>query len=154
MAILYNGTVSNKVDRKGRVSVPAAYRNNLAKQGLDGIAAYPAPDAQAVQGSGIDEIAKISARFSQTDPFSPEFADARMAIFPDIRELAFDGDGRVTLPDDLIAYAGLTDEATFVGLGDRFQIWEPKALKEARRTAKVRFAEKRPELPPAPGGSG
>ena len=77
-----------------------------------------------------------------------------MAFFPDVRELAFDGDGRVTLPDELIAYAGLADQAAFAGLGDRFQIWEPEAFKEARRAAKARIAEKRPALPPAPGGNG
>lgn len=154
MALFYTGVAFNKVDRKGRVSVPATYRNALAKQGLDGIAAFPALHKPAVQGSGMDWLEKISARFDQTDPFSEEFDDERIALLSQVRELAFDGDGRVTLPDDLIAHAGLSDQAAFVGLGKHFQIWEPAAFKEVQRAAKASIDGRQPDRPPAPGGSG
>lgn len=153
----YYGLVSNKVDRKGRVSVPAAYRNALAKQGLDSIAAFPVLRKPAVQGSGMDWLEKTSAQFDQTDPFSGEFDDERIALLSQVRELAFDGDGRVTLPDDLIAHAGLSDQAAFVGLGKCFEIWEPAAFEEVKRAAlatKASIDGRQPDRPPAPGGSG
>ncbi len=160
MAFRYTDVVYNKVDRKGRVSVPAAYRNALAKQGLDSIAAFPALHHPAVQGCGMDWLEKIGAQYDQTDPFSEEFDDERIALFSQVRELAFDGDGRVTLPDDLIAHAGLSDQAAIVGLGKHFHIWEPAAFKEvqraakAKRAAKARIDGRQPDRPPAPEGGG
>ena len=38
--------------------------------------------------------------------------------------------GRVILPETLRNLAGIKDEATFVGMGQRFQVWEPKAYDE------------------------
>ena len=53
--------------------------------------------------------------------------------------LPLDENGRVRLPDELIAHAALKDSAVFVGMGSKFQIWEPARF-EAMRAARLKEA--------------
>lgn len=149
---LFTGHIVNKLDRKGRISVPASFRATLSGQSFHGIAAYPAPDgAKVIEGSGISLLEKLSDRFSNANPFSPEFRNAKLALFSSIDQLSFDGEGRVLLPPRLIEWANLSDVAAFVGLGDTFQIWEPNAFELARKIAIERAHEELStlQLPPA-----
>lgn len=151
---LFTGHVVNKVDRKGRVSVPAPFRSELAGQSFHGIVAFPAPDGlPAIEGAGIELLQQLSARFSNANPFAPSFRNARMAIFSNVDQIAFDGEGRVVLTPRLIEHAGLTDRAAFVGLGDTFQIWQPERFEDAQKEAMAQAAKELAsmDLPPAPG---
>ena len=152
---LFTGKVVNKVDRKGRVSVPARFRSELAGQPFQGIAVYPSVDgSSSLTGSGIDVLNDYKDRFRSTNPFAEPFTDARMALFSDVELLPLDADGRVLLPADLLAHANITTHAFFVGMGDLFRIWEPEAGNVALRKVQGKSPEERArlELPPAPGG--
>lgn len=149
---LFTGHTINKVDKKGRVSVPAHFRSTLAGQSFHGIAAYPSPDgAAAIEGAGIEMLERLSQRFSNANPFSPEFRNARLALFSNVDQLPFDGEGRIMLSPRLIDKAGIDGQAAFVGLGDTFQIWEPAAFEVARKSAMDQAFEELAslELPPA-----
>lgn len=153
---LFTGVIVNKIDRKGRVSVPAPFRATLAGQSFHGIAVYPATDgSSALEGSGIELLEQLSQRFGNANPFSPAYRQARLAIFSNVEQLGFDGEGRVMLTPKLIEHAGITSHAAFAGLGDTFQIWHPDALEAARTAAAANAAEEFAalELPP-PSGSG
>ncbi|MBT6441788.1 MAG: division/cell wall cluster transcriptional repressor MraZ [Alphaproteobacteria bacterium] len=153
---LFTGHIVNKVDKKGRVSVPAHFRAPLAGQSFHGIAAYPSPDgAAAIEGAGIEMLERLSQRFSNANPFSPEFRNARLALFSNVDQLPFDGEGRIMLPPRLVEKAGIDGQAAFVGLGDTFQIWEPATFEVARESAMERAFEELAslELPPV-GGNG
>ena len=159
----------NKVDRKGRVSIPAAFRNDLARQDAhDGndsseqglgrirVAVYPTTDGTpAVECCGIDRLEELGARLSQAaNPFSPTLASARMAFFSQVEIVLLDGDGRISLTDKLIERTRIADRAKFVGLGETFQIWEPATFDAAWASVKERGLRDLIglELPPAPGG--
>src|SRR5690606_31394902 len=57
---LFLSRFDNKVDRKGRVSVPAPFRAQLSQQAFHGIIAYPSPVAPAIEGCGRDRIEQIA----------------------------------------------------------------------------------------------
>ena len=80
----------------------------------------------------------MSARVDALDEFS-EDRDALSSIFADAQQLAFDGEGRIILPQALCEHAGITENAAFVGLGRTFQIWEPQRFEQPpRRAARAR----------------
>src|ERR1700756_4148438 len=137
---LFMSTYVNKVDRKGRVSVPASFRTAVAGQSFNGIVAFRSFKSTAIEGSGIDRIEEMSARLDSLDQFSEDY-ESLASIFADAQQLAFDGEGRVVLPEELMSHAGITDGAAFVGLGRTFQIWEPEAHK--RHQAEMRERAKR-----------
>ena len=148
---LFTGHIINKLDSKGRISVPASFRSALKGQSFNGIAAYPSPDgAKAIECAGIELLTKLSERFSNANPFSPEFRNAKLALFSNIDQLPFDREGRILLPERLVELAGLHTQASFVGLGDTFQIWKPEAFASAKKLAmKQAYKElAKLELPP------
>jgi MraZ protein len=73
--------------------------------------------------------------------FSAEHEDFVMALFGDACAMETDKEGRIMLPASLVAHAGLTENVTFIGTRNTFQIWEPEAgarrLAEAREKAKA-----------------
>lgn len=154
---LFLSTFVNKVDRKGRVSVPASFRNALVGQNFAGIVAYRSFKTAAIEGSGIDRIEEMTARLDTLDQFSEEY-DSLSALFAEVQQLPFDSEGRVVLPEEFATHAGISESAAFVGLGRTFQIWEPEAHKrhqtEMRERAKrqgMTLPAMRPQPAAAPG---
>ncbi len=154
---LFLSTFVNKVDKKGRVSVPAPVRTALASQSYAGIVCFRSFKLPAVEGSGIDRIEEMSARIDALDEFS-EDREALSSIFADAQQLPFDGEGRIILAPLLCEHAGITENAAFVGLGRTFQIWEPQRferhqaeLRERARRQGTTLPPRRVDAPP-PGG--
>lgn len=137
-------TFTNKIDTKGRVSVPASFRTALAKDGLEGIYCYPSLDAPALDAGGQRLLNKINALVEDLAPYSDERDQLATALFGTSEILTIDQDGRTILPERLREHAGITNQITFVGLGEKFQLWEPKRFEtyQAEARQKVRDLRK------------
>jgi MraZ protein len=138
---LFLDTFVNKVDRKGRVSVPAPYRANLAGQSFHGLVALPSFKHPAVHCAGMDFMETLIAETQKSQLFSDEHDHLTMTLFGDAKQLAFDGEGRILLPPSLAEHANITDTAAFVGLGRSFEIWEPQALERYKAQARRQSLE-------------
>ena len=144
---MFIGTFENKVDRKGRVSVPATFRTALQGQAFHGIIAFRSYRAQAIEACGMDFMQKLNDSVSNLDLFSDTHDDLATTIFADSHSLALDGDGRVMMPAELAEHAGITDKAAFVGKGPIFQIWEPGRLQAHKDDARERARSQGLTLP-------
>ncbi len=129
-----------RLDTKGRVSVPAAFRAVLARDGFDGLYCYPALDRPALDAGGNALLAEIEALITGFAPYSDEREQFSLALYGTSETLKIDGEGRVVLSESLKIHAGITDAVTFVGLGHKFRIWEPGRFRAelAEATDKVR----------------
>jgi MraZ protein len=130
-------TFENRLDQKGRVSVPAPFRAVLAREGQDGLYCYPALDRPAIDAGGAKLQAAIAKRLEPFETFSDDYETLSTAFYGESRILKIDPDGRVILPEEFRAYAGVTDTAVFVGQGFKFQIWEPERFAERQREARA-----------------
>lgn len=135
---------TNRLDAKGRVSIPASFRGVLARDGFEGLYVHLSLEADALDAGGNGLLAEIDSLIGRFPPFSDERDQFSMALYGNSEVLKVDPEGRVSLTDTLKAHAGITDAVVFVGLGHKFQIWEPsrfqRHLDEARR--KVRDLKK------------
>ena len=130
-------TFTNKIDTKGRVSVPASFRAVLERDGYaGGIYCYPSLDAPALDCGGERLAKKIDGLLSGLPDYSDERDELSVALYGDVQVLSIDGDGRIVLPEGLRAHAGLDAAVTFVGLGDKFQMWEPQRFEKRREEAR------------------
>ena len=129
-----------RLDAKGRVSVPAPFRAVLARDGFDGLYCYPALDRPALDAGGNALMAENEALIASFSPSSPERDRFSLSLYGTSETLKIDSEGRVVLTDSLKAHAGITDAASFVGLGYKFRIWEPGRFRAelAEATEKVR----------------
>ncbi len=143
---LFLSTFTNKIDKKGRVSIPAPFRSALAGQEFHGIIAYGSFINPCIEACGYDRMEKLSASIETLDPFSEERDAFATTILGGSSQLNFDGEGRVMLPESLIADAELTDQALFVGKGETFEIWQPQSFAKYAENARKLARDKRLKL--------
>jgi MraZ protein len=132
------GTHPNRLDAKGRVSIPAPFRAALRNGEADAsLVLRPHHTHRCIDGFAASFFHTLASSMARLDLFSADQEDLAMALYGDAVELAPDKEGRIVLPQNLIAWAGLEQGATFVGMGQQFQIWSPEAA--ARRAAEARL---------------
>lgn len=145
------GTHQNRLDSKGRVSIPATFRDALRAGSEDGECAVilrPSHSHPCIEAWPIRVFNALAEPVDSLDLFSDAQDDLTTALYADACRLDADKEGRVLLPDDLVAHAGLTDAVCFMGKGRTFQIWEPSAA--AQRLAQARARARSVTLPGKP----
>jgi len=135
---------SYKIDRKGRVSVPAEYRSTLAELGSDGILAFPSLTDRAIRCATTALIERVTQNADPLTIFQPGAPKPETLSLPDVVRLTPDPEGRVILPEHLIAHAGIADVALFAGLGNHFEIWAPEAFDKHREALRAQLSGGRP----------
>jgi MraZ protein len=144
---LFVSTFTNKIDRKGRVSVPASFRQILAGKGSETVVLYPHPKHSAIEGSGMDWLEDYAARLAQLPEYD-EDRDALQSLFGQVSQIVPDSEGRIILPENLIDRAGLGENAIFVGAGAKFEIWEPGRYADHLSQQQARMRERNLTVPP------
>lgn len=145
--------VTNKLDSKGRVSIPAPFRAVLEREQAEALYCCPTLDMQAVDAGGPRFQAAIRERLSMFETFSEDHEFLSTALLGESEILKIDQDGRVSLSDMIKDHAGIDRHVTFVGQGYKFQIWAPERFEAYREEAKVRVRELRRRLGTGLGGS-
>jgi len=126
MAVFLSSFV-NKIDKKGRVSVPASFRGALGADS-SGIVVFRSLQLNALEGCSIAHLELLSQSLERLD-LPPETLELiETTIFGGSVQIPFDGEGRVSLPHSLMDNAGITDEVVFVGRRKTFQMWAPSAF--------------------------
>ena len=134
-------TATNKVDTKGRVSVPATFRSNIPQEGYQGVVVYRSFKHDCIEGADISFMEQLSERIhGDFGFFSDENEALATVLLGKSSPLNFDPEGRIHIPQELLDHAGISEKATFVGLGKKFQIWEPEAY-EAHYKEQLKIAK-------------
>ena len=136
---LFMDTVVNKVDAKGRVSLPSDYRA-MVKELSTEIVCYRSLSAPCIEGCLEETLDKLATEIENaTDFFSETQDNLTNLVFGDAKRFGFDSTGRIVLTEKLLKHAQIADTAVFVGKGRKFQIWNPEnwAKEEARIRAEA-----------------
>ena len=135
-----------KIDIKGRISVPADFRISINTEFFNGIIAFRSYKFKAIEGLDFEKMKKIADSIDDLDFFSESKNDLTTSILSDSYKLPFDSEGRISLPNELLKFANITNVATFVGRGSSFQIWNPKAFKEYLQKTRNNIKKKKMSL--------
>lgn len=145
---LFMDTITNKVDAKGRVSLPADYRL-IVKELSTEIVCYRSLNAPCIEGCTEDLLDKLAADMENSlDFFSQEQDNLTNLIFGDAKRFVFDSTGRIMLTEKLLKHAQITDAAVFVGKGRKFQIWNPQNWEKEEARIRAEVFKNRPRLNP------
>ncbi|MBR6409328.1 MAG: division/cell wall cluster transcriptional repressor MraZ [Alphaproteobacteria bacterium] len=139
-------TVTNKVDSKGRVSLPADYRAIVKELGSE-IVCYRGLVSPCIEGCTEDLLEKLASEIEDSnDFFSQTQDDLTNLIFGDAKRFTFDSTGRIVLSEKLLKHAQIKDTAVFVGKGRKFQIWSPQNWEKEEERIRAEVMKKRPVL--------
>ena len=133
---MFLSTFENKLDKKGRVSVPASYRSYLSNLGYNGVICYPSFNNNCIEAWPQDRIEKISNAIDSLNPFEEKKDYFATSILSESVSLQFDSEGRISITDKLLKHAKIKSSILFVGQGKTFQIWEPTNHEKFKATAK------------------
>ena len=122
---MFLSTYQNKLDKKGRVSVPASFRSYLSNLGYNGVICYPSFNNQSIEAWPQDRIEKISNAIESLNPFEEKRDFFATSVLSESINLQFDSEGRISLSSKLLKHAKIKNSMIFVGQGKTFQIWEP-----------------------------
>lgn len=149
---LFLSTTENKVDPKGRVSVPAPFREALRDLNSPSVVVFASYRLPCLEGWSLKGMEELSESVESLDLFSEQKDILTASLFADARALPIDSDGRIILPTDLAAFAGIDipGKAAFVGQGKTFQIWEPGRFMDHRHQALQKAREQKLTLKPQP----
>ena len=129
---MFLSTYENKLDKKGRVSVPASFRSHLSNLGYNGVVCYPSFNNQSIEAWPQDRIEKISNTIDALNPFEEKKDYFATSILSESINLQFDSEGRISLTPKLLKHAKIKNSMLFVGQGKTFQIWEPTLFEKFR----------------------
>ena len=133
---MFLSTYENKLDKKGRVSVPASFRSYLSNLGYNGVVCYPSFNNQSIEAWPQDRIEKISSAIDSLNPFEEKRDFFATSILSESINLQFDGEGRISLTPKLLRHAKIKSSMVFVGQGKTFQIWEPSIFEKFKVNAR------------------
>ena len=141
---MFLSTYENKLDKKGRVSVPASFRSYLSNLGYNGIVCFPSFNNQSIEAWPQDRIEKISSAIDSLNPFEEKRDFFATSVLSESVNLQFDSEGRILLLSKLLKHAKIKNSMVFVGQGKTFQIWEPTIFEKfkinARKKANINRA--------------
>ena len=133
---MFLSTYENKLDKKGRVSVPASFRSYLSNLGYNGAICYPSFNNQSIEAWPQDRIEKISNTIDSLSPFEEKRDFFATSILSESINLQFDSEGRISLTPKLLKHAKIKNSMLFVGQGKTFQIWEPASFEKFKVNAR------------------
>ena len=143
---MFLSSFENKIDNKGRVSVPATFRSHLSSLGYNGFITYPSFNHSALEACSQDRIEKLSSTIDSLNPFEEKRDYFATSVLSESENLQFDTEGRVVISEKLLSHAKIKNNALFVGLGKTFQIWEPKNFEKFKVFARKRAFQNRSNL--------
>jgi MraZ protein len=143
---MFLSSFENKIDKKGRVSVPATYRSHLSSMGYNSFISYPSFNHSALEACSQDRIEKLSNTIDSLNPFEEKRDFFATSILSESQNLQFDTEGRVTFPEKLLKHAMIKNNILFIGLGKTFQIWEPNNFEKFKIIARKKAYQNRSNL--------
>ena len=133
---MFLSNYENKLDKKGRVSVPSSFRAYLNSMGYNGFITYPSFNHAALDACAQDRIEKLSESIDSLGPFEDKRDYFATSVLSESINLNFDSEGRVSIPEKLLKHAKIKNSMVFVGQGKTFQIWEPTIFEKFKVTAR------------------
>ena len=131
---LFTSTYENRIDRKGRISVPAKYRSILEHRN-EPLILTRALNLPCLEGMSAERMNQIADAIDALDAYSEDAAILQM-IMASAQEFRPDSEGRIVLPDEFLAHANLDEMVLFVGVGRIFQLWQPDAYRQREVTSR------------------
>ncbi|TCV60439.1 MraZ protein [Neorhizobium sp. R1-B] len=127
---------TNRIDAKGRVSVPASFRAVLLELGIQELYCLQDFIYPAISVGGPDLLGRYEKQIASVDPFSPEANRMSLLVHGGGVFMRLDAEGRLMVTDFIRDFTGISSEVTFVGRSDHFQLWRPQAFHEAQAAAR------------------
>jgi MraZ protein len=141
------GTHENKLDTKGRVSVPALFRNAWKDVPDMTLIIRPSEVVGCLEVWPEPTYEQFREEVRALPKNTPERLAQETIVFSQAVPAELDAQGRISIPADLAEEIGLTSAVYFLGRGDYIQIWTPEAGKAFLKATRAQIHKVAIEAP-------
>ncbi|WP_437584795.1 division/cell wall cluster transcriptional repressor MraZ [Paramicrobacterium sp. CJ85] len=140
---MFLGTYSPKLDDKGRIILPAKFRDELS-----GGVVMTRGQENCIYVFSAREFESMHEKIRQAPVTSKQARDYLRVFLSGASAETPDKQNRITIPHNLRSYAGLDRELTVIGAGNRAEIWDSEAWETYLADQETAFAETAEEVIP------
>lgn len=140
---MFLGTHTPRLDQKGRLFLPAKYRDELS-----GGVVITKGQERCLYVFPVKEFVRITDSLAQAPVTDRTVRDYSRILFAGASDQTCDNQGRVTVPAPLRAYAGLTRDCAVIGANTRLEIWDAASWSEYEAEREREFADLAEEVLP------
>ena len=141
--MMFLGTYEPKLDDKGRVILPARFREDM-----EGGIVLTRGQEHCIYAFPAQEFEQMTVELRRAPLSSKQARDYVRVLLSGAYKEVPDKQGRITLPPDLRKYAGLDRELTVIGAGSRAEIWNSQAWNDDLSVQEDVFSQTENEIIP------
>jgi len=141
--MFFMGTYTPKLDDKGRLILPAKFRDALA----EGVV-VTAGQEKCLNVFPAEVFARVAEQAQARGMTSRSGREQARMLFSNAEEATPDKQGRIAIPPHLRGYAAISRDVVVTGVMDRVEIWEPARWRDYQAGAQESFSELDEDLPP------
>ncbi|HEV8617481.1 MAG TPA: division/cell wall cluster transcriptional repressor MraZ [Methylomirabilota bacterium] len=135
---MFRGRYQHTIDPKGRLSVPARFRQALTR--YEGTDLVVVPDGECLEVYPLPEWERMEAKLREQSRFNSEVRDISRLYVSRAKDVTLDAAGRILLAPDTRREAGLEKNVTLVGGGlDKFEVWDRARFEEYERSGQPKL---------------
>ncbi|HVN30248.1 MAG TPA: division/cell wall cluster transcriptional repressor MraZ [Candidatus Binataceae bacterium] len=140
---MFSGRFDHAIDDKGRISLPAKFREQLERDGHDRlyITNFIFEGQHCLEAFPPNEWSRLHDQIRQRARFDLEVRAFELFYIGGAHEVLVDKQGRILVPPKLREFATLKGEVTFSALADHFQLWDKAILEEVLKATEARFSD-------------
>jgi len=141
---VFLGIYTNKLDKKARISLPAAFRTQIQSEFVIALS----HNQPCLEGCSLERMQKITHQIDRKNIFSQEHQSLALTIFANAEIVCCDQDGRFVLNKDFCkkTHLELDSHIICVGVGATFQIWNSEYFQQAKEAAATNLKNTNPTL--------
>ena len=128
---MFRGQFRHTIDTKGRISIPARFRE--AEAGIAGDKFVIVPNGPTLEVHPFEKWKEIEQRVSALARFDQDAREARHRYFSLAQDVTIDAHGRIQVPQDYRERVGLSKDVLIVGMQEYFEVWDVERWEHAQR---------------------
>ncbi len=140
---MFSGRFDHSIDEKGRVSIPARFREVLLRENHDRlyITNFPFDGQRCLALYPPSQRETLNANLRTKPRFDPRVQVFETLIIGGAHEVPVDRQGRILIPPKLREYAALDREVTFSARQDHFQLWDKRILEKVLKATEEKIMD-------------
>ncbi len=129
----FKGSYDYSVDNKGRINIPSRLRKYISPEANDTFVITRGYE-QCLYVYPLDEWNKVEENIRQLSSTNPKHRFFMRTLLERATESQLDGQFRITIPKELLQFAGIENEVFIIGVLEHIEVWNPGTYAEYQKT--------------------
>jgi MraZ protein len=139
---MFRGSHNLNLDAKGRIAIPARYRDRLREMCEGELVVTFNPYDECLPIYPLSEWEECERKMEAVEDESEDFREMQRMLYFYTHDVEMDGSGRILVPQQLRELVGLEKSAVLIGHGKKFELWGEERWQKHSQAGREKFSER------------